>query len=75
MPSKDNRTHYLDHKKWLASQVPAAKYNNTNVKLTKPRTLGFNFNGSVMKPKSPSQTWVIPKMNEPGPGSYNAPES
>ena len=71
--SKDHRVHFTDHKKWVASFVPAAKYNNTNVKLTKPRTLGMGF-GKVDTPKG-TQSWVIPKMDQPGPGSYNVPES
>ena len=63
----------MDHKKWLAMQVPSAKYANTNVKLTKPRTLGMPF-GKPMTPKG-TQTWVIKKDGGPGPGSYNVPEA
>ena len=54
-------------------QVPPAKYANTNVKLTKPKTLGMSF-GKPMTPKG-TQQWVIPKTSEPGPGTYNVPEA
>ena len=37
---KDHRVHQIDHKKWLASYVPASnKYNNQNVKAVKPRPM------------------------------------
>ena len=71
--SKDNRIHFTEHKKWLAVQVPPAKYVNTNVKLTKPRIFTLNI-GKPDVPKGTSQ-WQIPKMDGPGPGSYNVPES
>ena len=44
-----------------------------NVKWTKPKTLGMGF-GKPLEPVG-SQTWVIPKCGDPGPGSYNAPEA
>ena len=48
-------------------QVPPAKYNNTNLKWTKPKT----YSAHVVKaePKAAS-TWVIAKQDGPGPGSY-----
>lgn len=70
---KDTRVHFTEHKKWLAMQVPPARYANTNVKLTKPRTLGMSF-GKPSTPKG-SSSWVIPKMADPGPGSYNVSEA
>jgi len=66
----------MDHKSWLASQVPPAKYDNSNLKLTKPRLRGFSFRGNPTTADSTTKSlWIIPKMNEPGPGSYNAPEA
>lgn len=48
--------------------VPGAKYNNMNTKLTKPR---INC-ASLGKPEpKTTSSWVIPKMNGPGPGSYD----
>ena len=35
--SKDERVHYTDHKKWVAQQYPPAKYDNTNMKIVKPK--------------------------------------
>ena len=66
--SKDTRVHKIDHTKWLAMQYPPAKYDNTNHKITKPRVLGMSW-GKEPTPKS-TQAWVIPKVDEPGPGSY-----
>ena len=65
--------HNTDHHKWLASQVPSAKYNNQNVKLTKPKT----FSASIGKPQTAKgvSNWAIPKSNEPGPGAYETSEA
>ena len=73
MFSKDNRVHFTDHKKWVASFVPPAKYNNTNVRWTKPKA----FSCHIGKPEVAKGTssWVIPKMDAPGPGAYNVPEA
>lgn len=53
--------------------MPPANYDNQNYKLTKPKTLGMGF-GKPTTPKG-AQSWVIPKAGDPGPGSYNVPES
>ena len=58
--------------KYVAVQYPPAKYDNTNHKLTKPK--GYSAHIIKAAPK-PASTWAIPKMDSPGPGSYNAPES
>lgn len=64
--------HFTEHKKWLALQVPPAKYNNTNLRWTKPKT----YSAHVVKaePKTGS-TWVIPKQDGPGPGSYGVEQA
>ena len=64
--------HFTEHKKWLANQVPPAKYNNQNVKLVKPKT--FSTHIAKAAPKAAS-TWAIPKCSEPGPGSYETSEA
>ena len=37
--------HMIDHKKWLASFVPPAKYNNQNMKVVKPRIMSATVRG------------------------------
>ena len=66
---KDNRTHAFDHTKWLTAQYPPAKYNNTNLKHTKPTV----FAAKIMKPEQPKMptSWAIQKDKSPGPGSYD----
>ena len=54
MCSKGDRVHFTDHKKWLGVQVPPAKYDNTNVKLVKPKI--FSTHMPKAQPK-PAQTW------------------
>ena len=64
--------HFTEHKKWLANQVPPAKYNNQNVKLVKPKI----FSTHIAKvDKKAASSWAIPKMNDPGPGSYDTSEA
>ena len=65
--------HYVDHKKWVASQVPPAKYNNMNVSQIKPKI----YAAKIMKPEQPKMpsSWAIPKSKEPGPGAYNTDDA
>lgn len=64
--------HFTEHKKWLAVQVPPAKYQITNVKLTKPKT----YSAHIVKPEPKTgSSWVIPKQDGPGPGSYKVEEA
>lgn len=70
--SKDERVHFTEQIKWVATQYPPAKYDNFNVVLVKPK----KFAAHIGKPEpKPASTWVIPKESSPGPGSYNAPEA
>ena len=69
---KGDRVHYIDHKKWLATKVPPAKYNNQNVKLVKPKIFSTHITKVDKKAVS---TWQIPKMSDPGPGSYETTEA
>ena len=70
--SNDTRVHFTEHKQWVARQYPPAKYNNTNHKLTKPRGLAATMG---RPPQKESQSWVIPKSADPGPGSYKVEEA
>ena len=70
--SKDERVHFTEQTKWVATQYPPAKYDNTNMKVVKPK----HFAAHIGKPEpKPTSTWVIPKESSPGPGSYNVPEA
>ena len=72
--SKDERVHFTEHTKWIAQQYPPARYDNTNVKLVKPKTYAAKIDKLAPDSKATS-TWVIPKESSPGPGSYNTPEA
>ena len=64
--------HFTEQSKWVATQYPPAKYDNTNMKVVKPK----HFAAHIGKPEpKPTSTWVIPKEASPGPGSYNVPEA
>ena len=71
--SKDNRTHFTDHSKWLSSLVPSPDKHNPKSTITKPRHLA----ASIGKPSTAKGTslWAIPKSNEPGPGAYETVEA
>ena len=66
--------HFTEHKKWVALQYPPAKYDNTNMKIVKPKTYAAKIDKLAPDSKATS-TWVIPKESSPGPGSYNTPEA
>ena len=61
-----------DWHKYVAVQYPPAKYDTTKTSLTRPKVYATHIVKAAPKPAS---TWAIPKMDSPGPGSYNAPES
>jgi len=65
---RDTRVHFTDHQKWLAHQVPPARYDVTNVKMTKPRLFSTHIKKADPKPAA---SFGVPKMDGPGPGSYN----
>ena len=55
--SKDERVHFTEHVKWVAKQYPPAKYNNTNMKLVKPRIQARGFSKAEMSSPKPTSSW------------------
>ena len=75
---EEKRVHFTDNQKWLNSfnsaklSCPKKDY-NPNFKHVKPRLKSANF--ASRNDEKPTSTWIIPKEDAPGPGSYNTSEA
>ena len=70
---KDSNVNFTVEAKWYSMQTPHAKYpmpEFDKVLLTKPRV----FTKKLEKQK-PVESWKIPKMDGPAPGSYDTPKA
>lgn len=67
--ANDKRIGFTDTSRWHSLQTPTAKYNPSRAQpFVKPRGLASH----IIRPQT-KEPWQIPKMDGPGPGSYDTP--